>query len=308
MSVDKGTGPAAEASGPVGDHDPLAAERSVRADMSSVDETGPYDQPADETRTDGRSAVTSGDRTERRPERVDVEQDEPQPVQRGGFAHFVREVLVVGVTALVISFLIKTFLVQAFWIPSGSMEDTLLIGDRVMVSKIQAGPMAIERGDIVVFEDPGGWMPTMQQTDRGPVLNAAVKVLEFVGLSPTGEGNHLIKRVIGTAGDHVVCCDAKGRISVNGAALDETYLFPGDDPSDEPFDITVPADSLWVMGDHRSNSRDSRANDDGTGTAGSVPMDHVVGQAAVLVWPLDRFSWFVDPSSVFSQVPAPKAP
>lgn len=230
--------------------------------------------------------------------------DSKEATSRGGLWHFVKEVVVVGATALIISFLIKTFLVQAFWIPSGSMEDTLVVGDRVMVSKIQAGPLEVERGDIVVFEDPGGWMPRVVSIDRGPLINGAVSALEFVGLSPTGAGNHLIKRVIGVEGDHVVCCDEQGRITVNDEPLAESYLFPGDLSSEESFDITVPSHSFWMMGDHRSNSRDSRANDDGTGAAGSIPAENVVGQAMVLVWPLDRFEWFSRPTDVFGGVPA----
>lgn len=216
--------------------------------------------------------------------------------------HLVREVLVVGGTALVISFLIKTFLLQAFWIPSGSMEETLVYGDRVMVSKVAAGPLAVERGDIVVFEDPGGWLPPSAELEHGPVLGAVRDALEFVGLAPAAEGNHLIKRVIGVAGDHVVCCDDDGRLTVNDEPLEEDYLYPGDEPSTEQFDITVPESSYWVMGDHRSNSRDSRANDDGSGQAGAVPAVDVVGQAVVLVWPLDRFDWFSRPAEVFAGV------
>lgn len=228
-----------------------------------------------------------------------------EETSRGGPVwRFVRELLTIAVIALVISFVIKTFLVQAFWIPSGSMEETLMIGDRVLVSKIQAGPMAIDRGDIIVFEDPGGWLPTSTEPDRGPVLNVVVDGLEFVGLAPTAEGNHLIKRVIGTSGDHVECCDAQGRMSVNGQPLEEDYLYPDDTPSEQPFDVTVAPDSIWVMGDHRSNSRDSRANDDGTGATGSVPTDHVVGQAMTLVWPLGRAEWFDNPPTL-SSVPDP---
>lgn len=222
----------------------------------------------------------------------------------GRFGALVKEVATVAVIALVVSFLIKTFLVQAFWIPSGSMEDTLQVGDRVLVSKIQAGPADIDRGDIVVFEDPNNWLPEIQSVDRGPVLNTASNVMEFVGLAPTGEGNHLIKRVIGTGGDHVVCCDAEGQITVNDQPLQEDYLFPGDVPSDIEFDIVVPPDSVWMMGDHRSNSADSRVHDDGTGAVGSVPMDNVVGQAFVLVWPLNHLDWLTPPDTL-SQIPAP---
>lgn len=219
--------------------------------------------------------------------------------------HVVREVLIIGATALLISFLIKTFLVQAFWIPSGSMESTLVYGDRVLVSKIQAGPMAVERGDIIVFEDPGGWLPPAPASDRGPVMETLHGIAKFVGVAPEGESNHLIKRVIGVGGDQVVCCDDDLRLTVNGEPLEETYLYAGDEASLENFDIVVPEDHYWMMGDHRSFSRDSRAHDDGSGTAGSVPADNVVGQAFVLVWPLDRFHAFSTPDEVFGSVPEP---
>lgn len=225
--------------------------------------------------------------------------------RRHPVVHFVREVLVIGVTALVISFLIKTFLVQAFWIPSGSMESTLIYGDRVLVSKIQAGPMSVERGDVIVFEDPGGWLPPAATSDRGPVMNTLMNFAKFVGVAPEGESNHLIKRVIGVGGDHIVCCDDQGRITVNDEPLNEDYLFAGDEPSLENFEVTVPEDHYWMMGDHRSYSRDSRAHDDGSGIAGSVPADHVVGQAFALVWPLDRFEIFRNPGDTFGSVPDP---
>lgn len=219
-----------------------------------------------------------------------------------GVGHVVKEVVVVGATALFISFLIKTFVVQAFWIPSGSMEQTLVYGDRVMVSKITAGPLEIERGDIAVFRDPGGWLPPTVPTDRGPFLNVVVGAMEFVGLAPASDGDHLIKRVIGMGGDHVVCCDDEGRITVNDVPLEEDYLFPGDVPSQQPFDVVVPEDHYWMMGDHRSNSRDSRANDDGSGSQGAVPEDHMVGRALVLIWPLDRFDWFDGARDTFAPV------
>lgn len=222
----------------------------------------------------------------------------------GGLWSVLREVAMIAVTALVISFVIKTFVAQAFWIPSGSMENTLVFGDRVMVSKIQAGPLAVERGDVVVFEDPGGWLATVPTADRGPLVEGVVSVLEFIGVAPVTEGNHLIKRVIGVGGDTVACCDEDGRLTVNGEPLEEEgYLFPGDEPSSVPFEVTVPEERIWVMGDHRSNSRDSRANDDGSGALGSVPRDNVVGQAFVLLFPLDRITWFSVPET-FADVPA----
>ncbi|MGO0577207.1 signal peptidase I [Ornithinimicrobium panacihumi] len=224
--------------------------------------------------------------------------------KRGGLWAGVREVLWIGATALVISFLIKTFIAQAFWIPSGSMENTLVYGDRVMVSKIQAGPMTVERGDLVVFEDPGDWLSPRGQVERGPVMETVVKVLQFVGVAPVAEGNHLIKRTIGVGGDTVACCDDDGRMTVNGQPLEEDYLYPGDQASLSEFEVTVPEDSIWVMGDHRSNSQDSRAHDDGTGLTGSVPRDKVVGQAFVLLFPLDHLTWFRTPAT-FESIPEP---
>ncbi len=281
--------------------DPHSGDAPSRATPAEPEQPEPEQPEPGET---GSSRVAADDTGSRQgSSQESPSRRSPTKESGGGLAHLVREVAIVGITALVISFLIKTFLVQAFWIPSGSMEQTLVFGDRVMVSKIQAGPTELERGDIAVFQDPGGWLPQRIEVDRGPLLNGTVDALEFVGLAPAGDGDHLIKRVIGTSGDRVVCCDDQGRVTVNDEPLEETYLFPGDEPSLEQFDIVVPPDSFWMMGDHRSNSRDSRANDDGTGTGGAVPAADVVGQALVLVWPLDRFDWFDRPADVFGDVP-----
>ena len=200
---------------------------------------------------------------------------------------FLRELPGIVLTALVISVLIKTFLVQAFYIPSGSMENTLLVNDRVLVNKLADKPDEIHRGDVVVFRDPGGWLGgSGAASNRGSLVGAVRDVLVFVGLAPAAGEEDLIKRVIGVSGDKVVCCDA-GRITVNGTPLDETYLFPGDDPSGESFSITVPRGKLWVMGDHRSVSEDSRAHQQLPGK-GFVPVDDVIGRAFTIVWPLDR--------------------
>jgi signal peptidase I len=175
------------------------------------------------------------------------------------------------------------------------MENTLLVGDRVIVSKLTPGPFSLERGEVVVFTDPGGWLAPSEvpRPDPGFVRS----VLIFVGLLPNDSGNHLIKRVIGLPGDHVVCCDDHGRLTVNGAALDEPYLYPGDRPSEKTFDVTVPSGKLWVMGDHRSASQDSRFE-------GFVPIDLVTGRAMAVVWPLSRTDWLGVPESTFGPVPA----
>ena len=215
----------------------------------------------------------------------------------------VREVALVLGIALGLSLLIKTFLVQAFYIPSESMENTLLIGDRVLVSKLTPGPFDLHRGDVVVFSDPGGWLPPSVEPSEGPVRDGVRDVLMFIGLLPSDSSEHLIKRVIGLPGDTVTCCDTKGRLTVNGVAVDEPYLFPGDDPSDRDFTVTVPRGRLWVMGDHRSVSEDSRFHRDiGDGT---VPIDDVVGRAFVIVWPFDRGSVLHNPATTFTKVASP---
>ena len=229
----------------------------------------------------------------------------PQPLTRGERAwSFVREMVIVVVLAMVLSFIVKTWLLQAFYIPSQSMENTLIKNDRVIVSKLTPGPFDLKRGDIIVFEDPDNWLADLPKpaADNSPLHKALV----FVGLVPDDAENHLIKRVIGLPGDHVQS-DGKGKLKINGVAIDESsYIKPGDQPSEgHPFDIVVPAGKVWAMGDHRSDSADSRFHDDGTGKTGSVPIDDIVGRAVVIVWPLDRAGWLSNPSEVFAKVPNP---
>jgi signal peptidase I len=201
---------------------------------------------------------------------------------------FLRELPSIVITALVISVLIKTFLVQAFYIPSGSMESTLLVNDRVLVNKLADKPDEIRRGDVIVFRDPGGWLTGPDQSnDRDGLLGLIRDGLVFVGLAPAAGEEDLIKRVIGVGGDRVACCDDAGRVTVNGHALDEPYVFGNDDPSGEEFSVTVPQGELWVMGDHRSVSEDSRAHREQPGK-GFVPVDDVIGRAFTIVWPVDR--------------------
>ncbi|UUZ45713.1 signal peptidase I [Janibacter limosus] len=217
----------------------------------------------------------------------------------------VRETVVVLAMALTLSFVVKTFLIRAFFIPSESMQNTLLVGDRVVVSKLTPGPFELKRGDIVVFADPGDWLSPTPVTNRGAVLNGLRDAMMFVGLLPDTSEGHLIKRVIGMPGDHVQCCDAEGRLLVNGEPIEESaYLKPGVNPSDMEFDITVPSGRMWVMGDNRSDSSDSRYHDPGgTGSDGSVPLDLVVGKAVVTVWPFDRAGRLSTHEDVFSRVP-----
>ena len=237
----------------------------------------------------------------------DVARFETQDGQhrRGAFLLFLRESVIVIGMALLLSLIVKTWLMQAFYIPSESMENTLLNGDRVIVSKLTPSLIDLKRGDIVVFEDPDHWLPAPVPVQRSPLAQTVNKTLTFVGLLPSDEGNHLIKRVIGLPGDHIVCCDGNDKLTINGVPLTEPYLFPGDAPSLQPFDITVPAGRVWVMGDHRSNSADSRPHDVGTGGAkGTVPRSRIVGRAITVVWPLWNWSWLSNPSETFAKVPA----
>lgn len=203
-------------------------------------------------------------------------------------------------SALVISLVIKTFFAQAFYIPSVSMEDTLEVGDRIVVNKLVPGPFDIERGDVVVFVDPGGWLSAGAAPDPNPVE----RVLTWVGLLPQHAGEHLVKRVIGLPGDRVVCCDEAGRVTINGAAIEEPYVVPGAEPSERAFDVTVPAEHLFVLGDNRPQSADSRYNTGARG-GGFVPVDNVVGRVFVIVWPVGRIELLERPDATFDDVPAP---
>ena len=213
------------------------------------------------------------------------------------------EVVVVVALALVLAVVVKSFLVQAFFIPSESMEDTLLVGDRVLVSKLTPGPFDLHRGDVVVFADSGKWLTPSAPPQEDAVRHALRAGLTFIGLLPADSSEHLIKRVIGLPGDTVKCCDVKGRLIVNGTAVDEPYLRPGVAPSEQRFTVTVPADRLWVMGDNRPFSADSRSHMNLPG-GGTVPVSDVVGKAFVIVWPFSRAGGLGIPDSVFAPVPS----
>jgi signal peptidase I len=197
-----------------------------------------------------------------------------------------REVLLIVGVALVLSILVRTFVAQAFFVPSSSMEDTLRIQDRILASKITTRISGVERGEVVVFTDPSDWLPEPEPLDgvRGVIVDA----LTFVGLLPADTGEDLVKRVIGVEGDTIVCCDAKGRIVLNGVGLDEPYLKPGDGTAQVRFDITVPAGTVFVMGDNRADSADSRYH---LGeNSGGVPVENVVGRVVAVIWPIDNWS------------------
>ncbi|MBV2154080.1 signal peptidase I [Kitasatospora sp. SUK 42] len=201
------------------------------------------------------------------------------------------ELPAMAAVGLVIALLIKTCLFQVFSIPSGSMENTLRIGDRVGVNKL--APLTgwkPEPGQPVVFKDPGNWLPP-QPVDSNPFTNAVSSALSFVGLVPPKDDNYLVKRVIATGGQTVQCNGTT--LTVDGKKVDEPYLHPGDD-SCAGLDfgpVTVPTGYVWVEGDHRSDSADSRYHQRGPG-GGAVPVDDVVGPVSGVVWPLNHLDWF----------------
>lgn len=222
----------------------------------------------------------------------------------------VKELVIVVVGALIIAALIRAFVGQMFLVPSGSMEHTLDVGDRIAVQKITD----FKRGDVVVFKDPNHWLgDEAAPEERGPIG----KGLEWIGVLPNTSSEYLVKRAIGLPGDHVVCCDTDGKITVNGQPLNETgYLYKDggsqSKPSDFPFDVVVPADRIWVMGDHRDNSADSRCHLDDQSADGEymsafVPVDDVVGPVFAIVAPFSRAELLKRPAT-FEAVPAAKDP
>jgi signal peptidase I len=209
-----------------------------------------------------------------------------EPGQRGRRAFVRAGLLLLGCVA-VFTIVTKVFIAQAFLVPTASMADTLRPGDRVLVSKLVYHFRGIARGDIVVFSGNGSWGPP-----PGPLASPVARwyrdALTAAGLA--SNGTFYIKRVIGLPGDRVACCDARGRITVNGVPLNEgSYLHPGERPSDEPFQVTVPPGRLWVMGDNRADSADSRDHPDDPGD-GTIPESAVVGRAVAVLWPPPQVS------------------
>ncbi len=236
------------------------------------------------------------------PAAADVQAAEQAPAgekKRRRKRPFWRDLVVIVVAALALTILLKAFVVEVFSIPSGSMENTLLPGDRVLVSKIVYRFRDVARGDVVVFSGQGSWGPDAPPPPGNPFLRLRDDLTNLIGV--TAPGTDYIKRVIGLPGDHVVCCDAQGRVTVNGVPLSEqSYIHPGDVPSSVPFDAVVPAGHLWVMGDNRADSDDSRYRTTDPG-GGSIPESEVVGRAFVIIWPPSRIGDLPIPAT-FQQV------
>jgi signal peptidase I len=217
---------------------------------------------------------------------------------------FFVDILSIVATALVLSLLIKTFLIRSFFIPSGSMLNTLQINDRIVVNELVPNVVPIERGDVIVFRDPGGWLGAVSTKQVPWTTQVTDWFLSSFGVTAPDSDVHLVKRVIGMPGDHVVCCDANHKLTVNGVEISEPYIMPGTSPSATKFNVTVPANSVWVMGDNRDNSEDSRYHQD-LPSKGFVNFKFIVGRAFVITWPFSHFTWLDNYSStVFKNVPS----
>jgi len=201
-----------------------------------------------------------------------------------------RELPILVVIALVVSLFIKTFVVQFFYIPSGSMENTLQIKDRVAVNKVPFISRSISRGDVVVFRDPDDWLPEIVDYDTNKYVSKAKSALVAVGVLPNPTKQYLVKRVIGVEGDHIVCCTKAGNLTINDVEVTEPYIYAGNKPSEMKFDVTVPKGKLWVMGDHRGASADSRYHQEDI-NKGFVPISRVTGRVVAVIWPFKNITY-----------------
>ncbi|MFM5952481.1 MAG: signal peptidase I [Micrococcales bacterium] len=222
--------------------------------------------------------------------------------QQNPVAAFFIDTLSVIVTAMVLALLIKAFFLRSFFIPSGSMLETLQINDRIFVNELVPNVIAPERGDVVVFKDPGGWLSVAPQVKKPFWEDSVDFFLSAFGLIAPDSSQHLVKRVIGKPGDHVVCCSPSGNLTINGVEIKEPYISPGSNPSDKSFDVTVPANSYWMMGDNRGNSEDSRYHLD-LPSKGFVNKKFIVGRAFVVSWPQTHWKWLDNYPDVFKAVP-----
>ena len=215
-----------------------------------------------------------------------------------------RELPIIVGSALIVSIIVKTFFLHFFFIPSGSMENTLQVGDRIAVNKFGSLFSDIKRGEVVVFADPDNWLGAAPGDANKGLAGQVKNVLITVGVVPDPAKQFLIKRVIGVGGDTVICCDTAGKLQVNGKSINEPYVYENNTPSDSKFNVTVPKGYIWVMGDHRAASADSRFHTDDV-NKGMVPLTKVVGRATFIVWPINHWN-FLEKGADLGKLPVKK--
>lgn len=231
---------------------------------------------------------------------------EEEPERRRIWSTILEFFTVISV-ALLVSVILKTFVIQAFEIPSESMEDTLIPGDRIVVNKMASDADDLHKGDVVVFLDPGGWLDNVEAEEDQPLWRDVLETTgEAIGLLPKNAGDHLVKRIIGMPGDLVESAGSGEPLTINGVPVDESrYLKSGVVSSEQAFSVKVPAGYVWVMGDNRPRSKDSRFQHSVNGF-GFVPIENIEGRAWLRIYPLDRFETLPSATEVFSDVPRPE--
>ena len=217
-----------------------------------------------------------------------------------------REIPIIIGSALIVSIIVKTFFLHFFFIPTGSMENTLQVGDRIAVNKFRALFSEIKRGEIVVFADPDNWLGQAPDDQNSGLIGQGKNLLITIGVVPDPAKQYLIKRVIGVGGDTVICCDDQDKLQVNGKSVDEPYVYENDKASESNFNVTVPEGFIWVMGDHRAASSDSRFHTNDV-NSGMVPLSKVVGRATFIVWPVSNLD-FLEKGSDLGKLPVKTLP
>jgi signal peptidase I len=217
-----------------------------------------------------------------------------------------REIPIIIGSALIVSIIVKTFFLHFFFIPTGSMENTLQVGDRIAVNKFGALFSEIKRGEIVVFADPDNWLGQAPDDQNSGLIGQGKNLLITIGVVPDPAKQYLIKRAIGVGGDTVICCDDQDKLQVNGKSVDEPYVYENDKASESNFNVTVPEGFIWVMGDHRAASSDSRFHTNDV-NSGMVPLSKVVGRATFIVWPVSNLD-FLEKGSDLGKLPVKTLP
>jgi signal peptidase I len=217
-----------------------------------------------------------------------------------------REIPIIIGSALIVSIIVKTFFLHFFFIPTGSMENTLQVGDRIAVNKFGALFSEIKRGEVVVFADPDNWLGQAPDDQNSGLIGQGKNLLITIGVVPDPAKQYLIKRVIGVGGDTVICCDDQDKLQVNGKSVNEPYVYENDKASESNFNVTVPEGFIWVMGDHRAASSDSRFHTNDV-NSGMVPLSKVVGRATFIVWPVSNLD-FLEKGSDLGKLPVKTLP